>query len=303
MGGDDEPLTRGRLLVLGAGGQVGRALRQRAGARRPAPLFLDRRGLDVTDAGAVTDMVRARRPDVVINVAAYTDVDGAEAASATAFAVNRDGPGFLAEACAASGAALLHVSTDYVFDGLSDRDYREDDPVCPLGVYGLSKAAGEAAVGERLDRHLIVRTSWVFSPWRANFVTTILRLAGEQGEMRVVDDQIGGPTDADSVAETLLVLADAVGRGVADWGVYHFSATPPLSRHAFAEEIVAARGPAAGRRPRLTPVATSEYPTPARRPVRAVLDCARIGRVFGVAQPDWRPGLVRVVEARRGGEA
>ncbi len=297
----DSELTTESLLVLGAGGQVGRALRDCAPARGVSPTFLDRSHLDITDRDAVARALRGARPGMVINAAAFTDVDGAERQPDCAFAVNRDGPANLADVCAGEGIPLIHLSTDFVFDGTSDRPYGEEAPVCPISVYGQSKAEGEEAVRARLDCHIIVRTSWLFSPYGRNFVKAILRRSGEGQDLCVVNDQTGGPTDAASVAQALIDLGTLVGRGREPWGVYHYCGAPAVSRFAFAEAILDADRRFRVRRPRLRAVTTSEYPTAARRPANAVLDCSRILREFGIGQPDWRPGLARVVEHCRGG--
>lgn len=282
-------------MVLGAGGQVGRALREATVPEGLRPTFLERRDLDVTDRRAVAEAFATLRPEVIINLAAYTDVDGAETAPAAAFAVNRGGPAVLAEACVDGGAALIHLSTDFVFDGQGRRPYRENDPVAPLGVYGESKAQGEAAVRDRLDRHLILRTGWVFGPHGRNFLKAILRLAKERDELRVVDDQVGAPTETAALADALFALALRTVSGTTAWGTFHFSGTPAVSRHGFAAAILRAAKPYLPQLPRLAPIASEDYPAPARRPGHAVLDCARLGRVFGIRQPDWQTGLTATV--------
>lgn len=292
-------MTRSSCLVIGGDGQVGRALRAAPAIGDTVMTVLGRGDLDITDAVRVRDIISAHTPDVVINGAAFTDVDGAEQDKEQAFAVNRDGPANLAAACQASGAALVHLSTDYVFDGAATDPYSEDDPVSPASAYGESKAAGEMAVRDRLDRHVILRTAWVFSPYGRNFVKSIVTAAlhgGVDGKsLQVVEDQVGGPTDADSLATALLTVAAALARGTGSAGTYHLAGAPSVSRYAFACRIVAAVDPAGGDVPRVTPTTSVEYPTPARRPPRAVLDCARARQVFGLEQPDWRASLAGVV--------
>jgi dTDP-4-dehydrorhamnose reductase len=293
-------MSRSSCLVIGGDGQVGRALRAVPANEDTDVTVLDRGDLDITDAARVGDVISMHKPDAVINGAAYTDVDGAEQDNEQAFAVNCDGPANLAAACQANGAALVHLSTDYVFDGAATDPYTEDDPVSPVSVYGESKAAGEAAVRDRLDRHVIVRTAWVFSPDGRNFVKSIVAAARRDGAdakpLRVVEDEIGGPTDAHSLASALLTIAGALAKGTGSAGTYHLAGAPSVSRYAFACRIVAAVESAGGDVPRVTPTTSVEYPTAARRPARAVLDCARARQVFGLEQPDWRASLPGVVE-------
>jgi dTDP-4-dehydrorhamnose reductase len=282
------------LLVTGASGQLGRAL---AEAEEGVNLVaLDRTGLDVTDAEAVRRAVEAHAPDAVVNAAAYTAVDRAEAEPARAFAINRDGPKNLAAACAEGQIPLLHVSTDYVFDGTKGAPYVEDDAPNPLGVYGRSKWEGEEAVRERQDRHVIVRTAWVFGPHGHNFVRTILRLAGERETLRVVADQRGCPTAASDLAVALLRIARAVVEEPGRWGTYHLAGQPPTTWHGFAEAVVeeARRWrPLAVRE--VVPLRTDAYPAVAPRPAEVVLDGGKIERAFGIEAPSWRPALARVV--------
>jgi len=281
------------LVVFGAGGQVGRELTGLARARGLAVRAFARAEVDITDAAAVAAAVRGA--DFVANCAAHTAVDKAEADRDQAFAVNATAPGVIAQACAEAGAALLHISTDYVFRGDGDRPWREDDPIAPLSVYGESKAAGEAAVRAALPRHVILRTAWVFAAHGHNFVRTMLRLGAERPELRIVADQRGGPTPAVDIAAAILAIRDrALAPGFSDWGTFHFAGAPATTWYDFAAAIFAERG---GPAPILHPIATADYPTPARRPSNSVLDCGKIGRVFGVAQPDWRRALHDVVDA------
>ncbi len=298
-----------RLLITGAGGQVGRELaRQAAGSETRARTSAE---LDIRDAAAVRRAIDG--VDLVINAAAYTAVDRAEQEPERAYAVNRDGPAHLAEACAVRGIPLLHISTDYVFDGRAERGraergrgqrpYREDDPTRPLGVYGASKWAGEQAVRERLDRHLILRTSWVFGLDGRNFVKTLLRLAAEREELRVVADQHGCPTFAGDIAATLLRLAGQLPFSAdSGWGTYHFAGAPATTWHGFARAIVEqarvcqALNVQALKVRKIIPISTADYPTPAARPAYSVLDCTRLRDTFGIAMPAWQPGLARVVE-------
>jgi dTDP-4-dehydrorhamnose reductase len=285
--------------VLGTRGQLALAL------HRAAPLFgvelTPPRAIDIASAAEVEALLDANRPAVVLNAAAYTAVDQAEREAARAHAVNADGPRYLAEWCARNGAVLIHVSTDYVFDGTKSSAYVEDDATAPLGVYGASKLAGERAIEATHARHVIVRTSWVFSENGNNFVRTMLRLARERDELRVVCDQFGRPTSAVDLARAVLGVARIVlsGDNSADtkWGTYHFAGAGSTSWHGFAEAIVSEQAGRTGRRPRVTPITTAEYPTPARRPANSVLDTSRFERVFGIQPRPWQDELREVVHA------
>jgi dTDP-4-dehydrorhamnose reductase len=283
-----------KILVLGAGGQVGSELRRFRwpdGYRLAAP---ERASLDIVRRHPVFAMMARERPHLVINAAAYTAVDRAESEPEAAWAVNCDGPGHLAEACREAGVPLVHLSTDYVFDGTKDAPYREDDPVNPLGVYGRSKEAGERAVRDALDQHVILRTAWVYSVYRQNFVKTMLRLAAAQPALRVVADQHGAPTAAADIAAALARIAARIGDGEGRWGTYHFTDAGAVSWHGFAEAIfaAAARWQAP---PVVSPIATAEYPTPARRPANSVLDCTRIAEAYRITPRPWRDALAEVV--------
>src|SRR5262245_57314050 len=276
------------LLILGAHGQVGRALVARASQRCVRHRALGHAECDISDQGAVDQAVKDVR--FVVNCAAYTAVDRAETDVQAANRVNAIGAGNVAAACAQAAIPLLHLSSDYVFDGQSPRPAREDDEPGPLSAYGRSKFAGELAVRERLKSHIILRTSWVFSAHGQNFVKTILRLANAKPEVRVVADQIGGPTAADDIAKAILdIIAISTGPDFGQWGTYHFSGAPAVSWFEFAKAIVADSSIV------VLPIATKDYPLPARRPLSSVLDCSRISRVFGAAQPDWRVALRNVL--------
>jgi dTDP-4-dehydrorhamnose reductase len=240
-------------------------------------------------------VIDAVAPDVVVNAAAYTAVDRAEGDPAAAFRVNAEAPGEIAAACAARNAWLVHYSTDYVFDGSGTRPYREDDPVAPLGVYGASKLAGERAVQASGARHLIFRTAWVYAAHGHNFLRTMLRLAAERDELRVVDDQVGAPTTAGLIAE---ITARILARGPVHSGLWHLVAEGQASWRAFAEAIFAGaheRG-LLQRIPGVVPIATSDYPTPARRPAYSVLDTSRLQQDFGIRPAAWQDGLGSVLD-------
>jgi len=289
-----------RLAIIGAKGQVGWELARRAPMFGHEVLAWDVDELDITDAAAVDRALTTGGADAVINAAAYTAVDKAEQEPELAFAVNRDGPAHLAAACARSGIPLLHISTDYVFDGTKADPYTEDDPAAPLGVYGQSKWEGDEAVRRSLSRHLILRVSWVFGVEGQNFVKTILRLAREREELRVVADQRGCPTYAGDIADVLLELAGRISQIDADnaWGVYHYCGEPPTTWHGFASAIVErAKSDEKLKVRTVTAIATADYPTPAARPANSVLDCARLIDRFGIHPASWREGLATMLFA------
>ena len=280
------------ILVTGAGGQVAHEL---AIAESEHQLVaLSKKQLDITDPKQINDAFDEYHPDVVINAAAYTQVDRAEEESEIAYAINRDAVSNLAQACNRLDIPLLHISTDYVFDGNKSGAYNEDDETAPTGVYGASKAAGEAALQSILEHHIILRTSWVFSATGNNFVKTMLRLGGERDELNVVNDQHGCPTSAQSIAEALLRITARYLHGDAiEWGTYHYCGQPETTWHGFARQIFQqARG---FESLKLNEIPTSEYPTPAARPLNTVLDCSKFRAQFKMAQPDWHVGLESVL--------
>ena len=251
-----------------------------------------REELDITQAGEVCRAMADVKPGLVINAAAYTQVDRAESEPDRAFAVNAVGPGILAGCCVSAGIPMIHISTDYVFDGTGRTPYRESDPLSPLGVYGRSKAQGEAAIREQLSRHLIVRTSWVYGVHGANFVKTMLKLGKERPSLRVVADQVGSPTSAGDLAQLLLTLAARIQAGTESWGTYHFCGAGVTSWHGFAEAIFRlAREYGYSFSPVIEAIPTAEYPTPAARPAYSALDTARIRDSFGIDIPPWEESL------------
>ncbi|HEX5063147.1 MAG TPA: dTDP-4-dehydrorhamnose reductase [Kofleriaceae bacterium] len=279
-----------KILVTGGKGQLGRAVARRGAALGHVIAAPDIDELDISDEQQVHRALRDFAPAIVINAAAYTAVDKAESERGRAYAINRDGAGTVARVCAAARTRLLHVSTDYVFDGTATRPYREDDPLAPLGVYGESKAEGEHAVHE--IGGTIVRTSWLFEGKGPSFVHAILRLAKERSVLRVVADQRGCPTWADDLADALFVLAE---RRTLD-AVYHFCNAGETTWHAFAVAIVdEARKYRTLACERIDPITTAEYPTAAKRPAYSVLDTSRI-RALGIEPPSWQSGLAAVVE-------
>jgi dTDP-4-dehydrorhamnose reductase len=283
------------ILILGSGGQLGFELMRAAWPAALQPVGLTRAGCDIADAAAVGRIVRETRPAVIVNAAAYTAVDRAEAEPEAAFRTNRDGPAVLAAISAEYGIPLIHVSTDYVFDGAKSGPYDETDPVAPLGVYGRSKLEGEVALAAAWDKHVILRTAWVFGAQGQNFVKTMIRLGSERAALSVVDDQRGCPTPADSLATAIAAITAAILEGRGNWGLYHFAGDEPVSWYGFAAAIFERLALRIGKSPVLTPITTAEYPTPARRPANSMLSCARITRDYGIAPPSWRAGLDRVM--------
>lgn len=287
------------LLVFGAGGQLGKEIGDTVARRNLPAVLLSRAEADIADRQAVMSAVEKTQPSVVINAAAYTKVDKAEDEPEQAYRENRDGPGLLAEICAAKGLPLIHVSTDYVFDGTKPTPYVETDPVAPLGVYGASKEAGERAIRDRLERHVILRTAWVYGVHGNNFLKTMLNLARTKESWGVVADQRGNPTATADLADAILTAAAraAEGRSSGFWGTYHFAGTGAATWHNFASEIVSAQAAATGRRPEVRPITTAEYPTKARRPVNSCLDSGHFETVFGVKAQPWAARTQEVVAA------
>lgn len=281
-----------RALIFGTTGQVARelALTVPPGVSVTA---LSRAEADLSDPAACAAAIRDADASVVINAAAHTAVDKAEDEPELAYAINAAAPGAMAAAAAARGLPFLHVSTDYVFDGGPGRAWTETDPTGPLGVYGASKLAGEQAVAAAGGAHVILRTAWVFSAHGKNFVKTMLAYGAGKPQMRVVGDQVGGPTAARDIAGALWTVAAAWRDGQGTSGVYHFAGAPSVSWAEFAAAIFAASGWSAV--PELVPIATADWPTRAQRPANSVLDCRRIARDYDIAQPDWRRGLDEVI--------
>jgi dTDP-4-dehydrorhamnose reductase len=288
-----------KILVFGAGGQVGREVCRAAWPASSELLPLDRGAGDVTRAAMIAAVITKKKPDLVINLAAYTAVDRAESEPDAAWAVNCAGAANIAAVCSERATPLIHLSTDYVFDGSKLGPYLEHDAVNPLSVYGRSKEASERAVRAATAHHIILRTAWVYSAHGTNFVKTMLRLGAERSTLRVVADQQGCPTAAADIASALVVIAEEVERGRAEWGTFHFAGTGSTSWHGFAEEIIDAATRFAvwpsGSKPRIEAITTDQYPTPARRPQNSVLDCRKIANVFGLSAPPWRTSLAPVV--------
>jgi dTDP-4-dehydrorhamnose reductase len=281
------------VLLFGGTGQVGHAFR----ARWPLAdeLVVSTRGdCDLTDAESVRALVRRVRPDVIVNAAAYTAVDKAESDRDRCFAVNAAAPAAMAAEAAALGAKLVHYSTDYVFDGSKAAPYVEEDPTGPRNVYGASKVAGERGIAEAGGEFVILRTSWVYSNHGANFLKTMLRLGAERPELRIVADQHGAPTSAESIADATVRILKDTGAGKWASGTFHMTAGGATTWYGFAKAIFAR---AAGTIPSLVPIRTAEYPTPAERPVNSVLSNEKFARTFGLRLPDWEQQLDAVMGA------
>jgi dTDP-4-dehydrorhamnose reductase len=288
-----------RVLVTGAGGQVGADVARLLEGRAEVAAHT-RATLDLEKPDDIRWCVREAKPDVIVNAGAYTAVDRAESDPQRAWAVNGAAPGILAEEAKRAGALLVHYSTDYVFDGALDRPYVETDATNPLSVYGRTKLEGEHAVAAAGGRHLILRTSWVYAPRGKNFMLTMLRLAAERDELRVVDDQRGAPTSSLQLARATIALFDSSREHS---GTYHATASGVTTWFGFAAAIFEGRGRRLGdafRIPALVPIATTDYPTPARRPRNSVLSNAKLENVFGVRLGDWREGLDEALDALPG---
>lgn len=282
-----------RLLVFGQSGQVARELARRMPAGVTAH-FLGRAEADLAAPPSVAAAIAAHPCDAVINAAAWTSVDKAETEEAAARLVNGDSPAAMAHACAEKGIPLLHISTDYVFDGKGDTPFAPDHPTAPLNAYGRTKLAGEEAIRASGARHLILRTSWVVSAHGTNFVKTMLRLGTERPSLNVVADQHGAPTTAADIADALILSASALCANVPG-GTHHFASTPDTTWADFARAVMAGAGlPCA-----INDIPSSAYPTPAARPLNSRLDCSAFTRDFGIARPDWRAGLAAILKELR----
>ncbi len=294
-----EAMEAMKILVAGAQGQLARALVDAARGHKDFDVIaLGRPQLDLLDEAVVADVLAAVRPCLIINAAAYTGVDKAESDASMAFAVNRDGAAALAAAANTYACPIVHVSTDYVFDGTKDGPYVESDPVSPASIYGRSKLEGEVAVSAANPRHLILRTAWLYAPYGQNFLRTIVRLARAGPHLRVVADQHGNPTYVPHLAHAILAVAARLGAGryTGDvWGIYHAAACGETTWAGFATETI--RVGAAHGVPSVPvfPIATDEYPTPAKRPSNSRLDCAKLARTFGATLPPWQQGVSECV--------
>lgn len=280
-----------KILVFGKNGQVARCLHEEA--INAELITLGSAQCNLMTPGNGGEAIKIAEPDIVVNASAYTAVDLAETETDAARRLNADAPAELALAATKIGARFIHISTDYVFDGNADTAYTEESPVAPLNIYGKTKHKGEEAVMAVASDAIIIRTSWVFSEFGGNFVKTMLRLAAERDTLSIVDDQIGGPTPARDIAKAILAIAAKIYRGAPGSGLYHFQGAPAVSWAGFAKKIFEV----ANVHTAVNPIATAEFPTPAARPLRTILDCTRIERDFGLTQPDWQSGLRQVSDA------
>lgn len=280
-----------KILISGQHGQVSRELQRRLGATCEL-VVLGRDQLDLAYPHQIRQQVQRVRPDLIINAAAHTAVDQAESEPEAAFAINATAPGILAEEALALDIPLIHYSTDYVFDGSKSEPYNEADAPNPLGVYGKSKLAGEQAITAVQGKHLILRTSWVYSSHGRNFLLTMQRLLQEKAELRIVADQIGAPTWAGTIANSTIALIERwQGGQTGAWGTYHLTAQGETSWFGFAQAIGEALRQQGKPCATLVPIPSSDYPTPAARPLNSRLDCTRLQREWAVSQPDWQTAL------------
>ena len=284
-----------RILITGCHGQVGSCLTEQLGNNENITILaLDREHLDITSQAAVNAAVVGFQPTIIINAAAHTAVDKAEEEVELSYAINCEGPKYLAQAAQSIDAAILHISTDYVFEGSKAGEYVETDATNPQGVYGESKLAGEVAVAQACDKHIILRTAWVFGENGNNFVKTMLRLAENRNALSIVGDQFGGPTYAGDIANTLIKIAKRITQGdTVEYGVYHYSGLPHVSWFDFANAIfdIAVEQKELAKKPSLTSITTDQYPTPAKRPSNSQLSTEKITKNFSIGASDWKAAL------------
>jgi len=246
----------------------------------------------------IESSIQLQKPDIVINAAAYTAVDKAEEYQDIAYAINRDGAENLAAVCEEQNIPLLHISTDYVFDGTKSEAYSESDDVSPLGIYGMSKWQGEEAIRRKLPQHIILRVAWVFGAHGDNFVKTMLRLAKDKAELNIVTDQFGGPSPAKSISETLIFLVETYQKEkFLNWGTYHYCGAEKINWYGFSKEIFkqAKEIGLIDKNIKVNAITSAEYPTPAKRPANSMLDCAKIKSAFGIELPSWKKALNEVL--------
>lgn len=290
-----------KVLIIGRDGQLGRSLLERAEGRRLELVAVGRQEADLAVPGSAAQAISAASPDVVINAAAYTAVDQAEDEPELAFRINADAAGEAAEAARAAGAALIQISTDYVFDGRSTEPYSEDAPTNPLGVYGRSKLAGEEAVRAATPDHVILRTAWLYSPFGRNFVRTMVEAAKTRDRVRVVDDQHGSPTSALDVADGLLAMMEKWPSGLGE--TYHLACSGAASWFDLAVQVMASCRHAGLPAAKVEPIATGDWPTRATRPRNSALDSRKFAGNFGFVMPDWRSSVTEVVRRLAAGKA
>lgn len=291
-----------KILVTGANGQVGAELIRRGNTRGFQMLASDVSDLDISNQDAVNRYIENCKPDILINAAAYTAVDKAESEKELAHSINRDGAIYLAQSCLAANIPLFHISTDYIFDGGKNGAYIETDTPNPQSVYGKSKLEADLAIESAIEKHIILRVSWVFGALGNNFVKTMLRLGSEREELKIVADQHGSPTWAGAIASTLLDIAKRYDEGnPIQWGTYHYSSQPTTTWYEFAGTIFdqAVDFGMMEKRPKIDSICTEEFPTAAARPLNSVLDCSKIITALRTPQPDWRTGLKEVLSEWR----
>lgn len=286
----------GPILVFGAGGQLGREVMALAKTKKIEVAGFTREQADIANASAVESAISLVKPRIVLNAAAYTAVDKAESEQEAAYAANVVGAGVVARAAAAQRLPIIHISTDYVFDGTKAGPYVETDPIAPINIYGATKAEGEARVRTENERHFILRTAWVYGRFGANFLKTILRLARERPELRIVADQHGCPTSTQDLAEAIFAIDRAWASGAHAPGTYHFAGTGVTTWCGLANVIVEAQAQATRSRPQVIPIASVEYPTPARRPANSELDSHLFNTTFGYRALDWQTRAQETVE-------
>jgi dTDP-4-dehydrorhamnose reductase len=289
--------ARRRMIVTGREGQVVRSLIERGLGGEFEIVAVGRPEIDLSAPSALADALKALQPDIIVSAAAYTAVDQAESEEAAAMTVNGTAAGEIAKAAAALAVPLIHVSTDYVFDGTKPAAYEESDPVAPLGAYGRSKLAGEVAVAAATADYAILRTAWVYSPFGRNFLKTMLRLAENRDRIGVVGDQVGNPTSALDIADGIIAVAGNLlsNADPALRGVFHMTSSGEASWADFAAEIFARSREAGGVHAEVDRIASSQYPTPAKRPANSRLDCRKLERVHGVRLPEWRQSVAVVL--------
>ena len=291
------------ILLFGARGQLGQELVALAQQREVALRGMTRVEADIADAQAIAAAIAATQPSLVVNAAAYTAVDKAETEIEAAARANVSGPAVVATACAAARLPMIHISTDYVFDGQKIGAYREQDPIAPLSVYGRTKAAGEEAIRSRLANHLILRTSWVYGAYGRNVLKTVLKLAAERDELAFVADQRGCPTSTADLAEAILHLASLMETGEHAWGTYHLAGTGATTWFEFVRQIVGVQAEFTDRRPQVRAITTAEYPTPARRPANSELDSRLFEETFDFRAQPWERRVESTVNTLLHGSA
>ena len=285
-----------KILILGSQGQLGRCLYDQFSQTDYELIYHSRADTDIADLTETSENLIALNPDIVVNATAYTAVDLAETHESLAYQVNHFAVDNLASQCEKIGSFLIHVSTDYVFDGTASRPYKEEDKTNPKSVYGASKLAGEIAIQRTDCRFLIIRTSWVFSEYGNNFFKTMLRLGAERETLSIVGDQIGCPTYAQDIASLIVDLIPWIDKGSVESGIYHFCGDTACSWYQFAKEIFAQADQLGYRTPKqVQSIATKDYPTPAKRPGYSVFDCTKIENTFNISRSNWRFGIDRVL--------